>query len=46
MVREEQTTNVQDYKAKEDNYASRNVNGTGSYKITGWTPDQRITMVA
>jgi peptide/nickel transport system substrate-binding protein len=39
------TTNVQDYKAKEDNYASRNVNGTGSYKITGWTPDQRLTMV-
>jgi len=39
------TTNVQDYKAKEDNYASRNVNGTGSYKITGWTPDQRVTMV-
>ena len=39
------TANVQDYKAKEDNYASRNVNGTGSYKITGWTPDQRITMV-
>ncbi|HRH89249.1 MAG TPA: ABC transporter substrate-binding protein [Rubrivivax sp.] len=38
------TTNVQDYKAKEDNYASRNVNGTGPYKITGWTPDQRITM--
>ena len=36
---------MQDYKAKEDNYASRNVNGTGSYKITGWTPDQRITMV-
>ena len=30
------TTNVQDYKAKEDNYASRNVNGTGSYHITGW----------
>ncbi len=39
------TTNTQDYKAKEDNYASRNVNGTGSYKITGWTPDQRLTMV-
>ena len=38
------TANVQDYKAKEDNYASRNVNGTGSYKITGWAPDQRITM--
>ena len=39
------TTNTQDYKAKEENYASRNVNGTGPYKITGWTPDQRITMV-
>ena len=38
------TANVQDYKAKEENYASRNVNGTGSYKITSWTPDQRITM--
>ena len=36
--------NVQDYKAKEDTYASRNVNGTGSYKITGWAPDQRVTM--
>jgi len=40
------TANVQDYKAKEENFASRNVNGTGSYKITGWTPDQRITMSA
>ncbi|HMO46032.1 MAG TPA: ABC transporter substrate-binding protein [Rubrivivax sp.] len=39
------TTNVQDYKAKEENYASRNVNGTGPYKITSWTPDQRLTMV-
>jgi peptide/nickel transport system substrate-binding protein len=38
------TTNTQDYKAKEENHASRNVNGTGPYKITGWTPDQRITM--
>ncbi len=38
------TTNVQDYKAKEENYASRNVNGTGSYQITGWQPDQKITM--
>jgi peptide/nickel transport system substrate-binding protein len=28
------TTATQDYKAKEDNYASRNVNGTGPYKIT------------
>ena len=38
------TTNVQDYKAKEENYASRNVNGTGSYHITSWQPDQKITM--
>ncbi len=38
------TANVQDYKNKEDNFASRNVNGTGGYKITGWQPDQRITM--
>ncbi len=38
------TTNAQDYKAKEENYASRNVNGTGPYKITAWTPDQRLTM--
>ncbi|MFZ2651529.1 MAG: ABC transporter substrate-binding protein, partial [Burkholderiaceae bacterium] len=38
------SANVQDYKAKEDTYASRNVNGTGPYKITGWSPDQRITM--
>ncbi len=38
------TAKVQDYKAKEENYASRNVMGTGSYKITGWMPEQRITM--
>lgn len=38
------TTKVQDYKAKEENFASRNVMGTGSYRITGWTPEQRITM--
>ena len=40
------TANVQDYKAKEENFASRNAMGTGSYKITGWTPEQRITMTA
>ena len=38
------TTNVQDYKNKEENFASRNVNGTGAYQITGWQPDQKITM--
>jgi len=38
------TTNVQDYKNKEENFASRNVNGTGAYNITGWQPDQKVTM--
>lgn len=39
------TTNTQDYKAKDDSYASRNVMGTGPFKITSWQPDQKITMV-
>ncbi|MFN7726203.1 MAG: ABC transporter substrate-binding protein [Rubrivivax sp.] len=38
------TTDVQNYKAKEENFASRNVMGTGSYKITGWQPEQRLNM--
>ncbi len=38
------STNTQDYKAKEENYASRNVNGTGSYKILGWSPDVSVKM--
>jgi peptide/nickel transport system substrate-binding protein len=38
------TTNTQDYKNKEENFASRNVMGTGPYKITGWQPEARITM--
>ncbi len=38
------TMNVQDYKNKEENFASRNVNGTGAYQITGWQPDQKVTM--
>ena len=38
------TTKTQDYKAKEENFASRNVNGTGPYKILGWQPEQRILM--
>jgi peptide/nickel transport system substrate-binding protein len=40
------TTNVQDYKAKEENFASRNVMGTGSFRLTSWTPEQRITLSA
>ena len=37
-------TNIQDYKAKEENYASRHVMGTGPYKILEWMPDQKVTM--
>jgi peptide/nickel transport system substrate-binding protein len=36
--------NVQDYRKKEETYASRNVNGTGPYMIKGWAPDKNITM--
>ena len=39
------SVNTQDYKAKEDNFASRNVMGTGAYRITGWQPDQKVSMV-
>lgn len=38
-------TNLPDFKAKEETFASRNANGTGPYRVTGWTPDQRITLV-
>jgi peptide/nickel transport system substrate-binding protein len=38
------STNVQDYKAKEENFASRNVMGTGPYRILSWQPEQRIMM--
>src|SRR5258706_538041 len=34
--------NIQDYKAKEETYASRNTNGTGPYIIKAWEPDKRI----
>lgn len=40
------SVNTQDYKAKEDTYASRNAMGTGPYRITAWQPDQKISMVA
>jgi peptide/nickel transport system substrate-binding protein len=36
--------NIQDYKAKEETYASRNTNGTGPYIIKGWEPDKRVVM--
>ena len=38
--------NVQDYKAREETYASRNTNGTGPYIIKSWEPDKRIVMTA
>ncbi|CAD5367370.1 ABC transporter substrate-binding protein [Rubrivivax sp. A210] len=38
------TSKVQDYKAKEENHASRNVMGTGAYRILSWTPEQRVMM--
>jgi peptide/nickel transport system substrate-binding protein len=38
------STKTQDYKAKEENFASRNVNGTGPYRILGWQPEARILM--
>jgi peptide/nickel transport system substrate-binding protein len=38
------TTNVQDYKNKEENFASRNVNGTGAFRILGWSPDVSVRM--
>jgi len=38
--------NVQDYKKKEETFASRNVNGTGPYMIKGWSPDRNVTMEA
>jgi peptide/nickel transport system substrate-binding protein len=38
--------NTQDYKAKEDSFASRNTNGTGPYVLKSWEPDKRILMNA
>ena len=38
--------NIQDYKAREETYASRNANGTGPYILKGWEPDQKIVFTA
>jgi peptide/nickel transport system substrate-binding protein len=38
------TQNVQDYKAREATYASRNTNGTGPYMVKIWEPDKRIVL--
>src|SRR2546425_3813427 len=34
--------NIQDYKAREETYASRNANGTGPYVLKGWEPDKQV----
>ena len=37
---------VQDYRNKEETFASRNANGTGPYIIKEWVADQRIVLTA
>ena len=37
---------IQDYKANESTYASRNANGTGAYMIKAWEPDTRVLLAA
>ena len=38
--------NIQDYKAREETFASRNANGTGPYVIKLWEPDKRLVLAA
>ncbi len=35
---------AQDYAGKEENFASRNANGTGPFILVGWQPDVKVTM--
>ena len=35
---------AQDYKAKEENFAARNANGTGPFILEAWQPDTRTTL--
>ena len=37
-------TKAQDCKAKEENFASRNANGTGPFTLVGWQPDTKTTL--
>lgn len=37
-------TKAQDYKAKEENFASRNANGTGPFMLVAWQPDTKTTL--
>jgi peptide/nickel transport system substrate-binding protein len=34
-----------DYRAQQENHASRHAMGTGPYKITAWVPEQRLNLV-
>jgi len=38
--------NIQDYKARQETFASRNANGTGAYFIRSWEPDKRVVLAA
>ncbi|WP_313301403.1 ABC transporter substrate-binding protein [Diaphorobacter sp.] len=38
------STKSQDYASKEENYASRNANGTGPFQLVGWQPDVKLTL--
>ena len=40
------TEKVQDYRNKEETFASRNANGTGPYIIKEWVADQRVVLTA
>ena len=37
-------TKAQDYKAKEENFAARNANGTGPFILEAWQPDTKTTL--
>lgn len=38
------TTKAQDYRGKEENYASRNANGTGPFMLVSWQPDTKTVL--
>ena len=38
------TTTAQNFGAKEENYASRNANGTGPFTLVAWQPDTKTTL--
>lgn len=37
-------TKAQDYKSKEESFASRNANGTGPFVLRSWQPDQKTVL--